>query len=128
MKILQEDYDLVKSRIVEIKQSLRDLAVEFNEVLNQSSETWHDNAPWDTAKGQEAVYLAELESLQNIIGSSKIIEVDNKSPIGHFHKVSFNGKDIPVFLAGDFSLRNGQKLDDHTIVTADSPIAKNLLY
>lgn len=127
MKILQEDYDLVQLRIGEIKQNLRDLAVEFHEVLNQSSETWHDNAPWDAAKGQEAVYLAELESLQKIANSSRIFKPDGKSPIGQFHTVKSNDKEISIFLAGDFSLRNGQKLDGHIIVTTDSPIAQSLL-
>ena len=63
MEILQEDLDLIKLRLKEIDNQLRLLADEFNVVLNQSSETWHDNAPWDDAKARERVLLAEQEYL-----------------------------------------------------------------
>lgn len=126
MNILQEDYDLIQKRINELKQDLKNLATEFNDVLNQSSETWHDNAPYDMAKSQEAVYLSELERLQNVIKSSRIYLPDPKSPLGHFHKLNFNGRDIAIFLAGDFTLRNGQIVKGHTVVTTDSPIAQQL--
>ncbi len=127
MIILKEDYDLVKNRIKQIKLELRELASEFREALNQSSETWHDNAPWDAAKSQEAVLLVELEELEKVIKSSRVHKLSESSPIGKTHEVKFNDKCMKIFLAGDFSLRNGTKVNDHIVVTTSSPIARALL-
>jgi hypothetical protein len=127
MKILQEDYDLAKARLAQIKQDLRDLAEEFNIVLNQSSETWHDNAPWDDAKGRERVLLVEQENLQKILIEARVEEVTTKSLIGNKHKVNFNGSEVKIYLAGNFTMRMGQKVDGYTIVSLESPVAQSLL-
>lgn len=127
MIILKEDYDLIKDRIKQIKSELRELATEFHEALNQSSETWHDNAPWDAAKSHEAILLVELEELEKILRSSRIHQVTDNSAIGKFHQVEFNDKQIKIFLAGDFTLRNGSLINDHVVVTLSSPIAEKLI-
>jgi hypothetical protein len=127
MEILKEDSELIKARLKEIKKELRMLADEFHNVLNQSSETWHDNAPWDEAKGREAVLLAEEEELQKVINTHGIAKTTPKSPIGKNHSIKFNKKTVRIFLAGDYSLRTGQKVDGHIVVTKDSPIAREIL-
>ncbi|MDQ5913589.1 MAG: hypothetical protein QG623_208 [Patescibacteria group bacterium] len=127
MKILQEDYDLAKARSLQIKQELRNLAEEFKEVLGQSSETWHDNAPWDDAKSREKLLLIEQYDLQKILVEARIEKVDSKSLIGKKHKVNYNGRDVYIYLAGDFTMRTGQKIDDHVIVSLDSPIAQTII-
>lgn len=127
MKILKEDLSLVKARIEEIQLDLKDLAKEFNEALNQSSETWHDNAPWDDAKAREKLLLTELSFLQNIARTYRVIAPSKKEVIGSFQKIKFNGRGVKIYVAGDFSMRTGQQLDGHTIVTPSSPIVKSIL-
>jgi hypothetical protein len=43
--ILDEDKAYARARIAELEQQIQALGPEFYEVFNQSSETWHDNAP-----------------------------------------------------------------------------------
>ena len=126
-EILKEDAELIKARIKELKQDLKDLAGEFKQTLGESSETWHDNSPWDNAKAKEAVYIAELEKLQYISNTHKVSRQSKISPVGKNHEVDFNGRKVKIFLAGDFSLRTGQKIDGYTVVTKDSPIARQLI-
>ena len=127
MEILQEDLDLIKLRLKEIDNQLRLLADEFNVVLNQSSETWHDNAAWDDAKARERVLLAEQEYLQKVIRMHSVCKISDNSPVGKNHKLKFNGKELSVHLVGDVSLRVGQEVDGYKIVTKVSPVGKVLL-
>lgn len=130
-EILKEDAELVEVRIKELKQELkqelRSLADEFRQTLGESSETWHDNSPWDNVKAKEAVLLAELENIQKVKKTYLITKEGKTNPIGQTHEVEFNGNKVKIFLAGDFSLRTGQKIDGYTVVTKDSPIAQALL-
>ncbi len=127
MQILQEDLDLIRLRLKEIAKQLHLLADEFNIVLNQSSETWHDNAPWDDAKARERVLLAEQEYLQKALRTHSIHKVSDNSPVGKNHKFKFNGKELKIHLAGDTSLRVGQEMDGYKIVTKLSPVGKAIL-
>ena len=127
MEILKEDYELVVKRIRELEMNLRDLANVFRQTLTESSETWHDNSPWENAKAEEAVYLSELENLTNVLKTHKVVVDTNDSLIGKNYKINFNGNDVKVFLAGDFSMRSGQRINDHIIVTKDSPIGKRII-
>lgn len=125
-EILTTDAVLMKERVKEIKQELKDLAGEFRQTLGESSETWHDNSPWDNAKAKEAVLIAELEKLEYILKTHTVVEPSPKNTVGANHVVNFNGKKVKIFLAGDFSLMAGQKIDDYIVVTKDSPIAQEL--
>ncbi len=127
MRILQEDYDLAKARLGEITQDLKNLAEEFNIVLNQSSETWHDNAPWDDAKGRERSLLTEQDYLKKVLSDSRVEKVTPNSLIGNKYKVQYAGREVQVYLAGDFTMRLGEKIDGHTVVTLSSPIGKTML-
>lgn len=127
MEILQEDKDLVVKRLEELKQELRELATEFHQTLTESSETWHDNSPWENAKQRERGLLAEQENLERVIKNYSVVKDDDKSPIGKNHEVEFNGNKVKVFLAGDFSMRTGEMIDGCIVVTKDSPIARELL-
>ncbi len=127
MKILLEDYELLKNRLEEISQELKNLAPEFKEALNQSSETWHDNAPWEEAKFRERALFAEQDQLGRALRESEIVESGNQKHIGSKHKLKYNGQERLIYLAGDFTMRLGQKIDGYTIVTTNSPIAQKIL-
>jgi len=126
-EILKEDAELVEARIKELKLELRELAGELRQTLTESSETWHDNSPWDNAKAKEAVLLAELNKLDEVRKSYKVIEADERSLVGKNYDLEFNGNKVKIYLAGDFSLRTGQKIGGYTVVTKDSPVAQKVL-
>lgn len=126
-EILKKDAELIQVRIKELKQELRSLSDEFRQTLGESSETWHDNSPWDNAKAKEAVLLAELENIQKINKTHVITKEIKINPVGQNHDVEFNGSIVKIFLAGDFSIRTGQTIDGYTVVTKNSPVARELL-
>lgn len=57
--ILDEDKEWMRRRIAELEKQIRDLGTEFYDALNQSSETWHDNAPFDALRDRQSVLAAE---------------------------------------------------------------------
>ncbi|HRV75975.1 MAG: hypothetical protein H6799_03330 [Candidatus Nomurabacteria bacterium] len=127
MEILQEDKDLVLKRLDQIKRELNDLTDEFRQTLSESSETWHDNSPWDNAKAKEAVLLFEQERLQRIIKEYRVIDTKSQSPLGKKYEADFNGKRVKVYLAGDFSMRTGEMIEGHMVVTKNSPVGEKIL-
>lgn len=127
LEILKEDSELAKERLKQITQELRHLAVEFNIVLNQSSETWHDNAPWDDAKAREAILLAEQEELEKVLKTHIVREEPTKSGVGKNYHLEVRGKEVKVYLAGDYSLRTGQTIKGYVVITKESPLAKQIL-
>lgn len=127
MKILLEDYELLKTRLEEISKELKDLAPEFKEALNQSTETWHDNSPWDDAKLRERILLTEQDQLRKVFRECEVVKLNKEKYIGKRHKLRYGGQDKLIYLAGDFTMCPGQKVDGHTIVTTSSPIAQQII-
>lgn len=127
MKILLEDYELLKKRLEEISKELKSLASEFKEALGQSTETWHDNAPWDDAKLKERALLAEQDQLNKVLREAKVVKLGEEECIGKRYKLRYDGQDRLIYLAGDFTMRLGQKIDGHIIVATKSPIAQKIL-
>lgn len=131
MYILQKDRKLLEERLVELAQRIRDLGEEFHEVLNQSSETWHDNAPWDAVRDKQALMKAEYDQLKAVLANSSL-----KRPFGHEKQVEIgcivdlmhNNKSRTIFISGDWSYRAGSIQYESFVVSAQSPIAKALLY
>lgn len=64
--ILKEDLDLLFSKISEIEDQIFQLGEEFKEAVNQSSETWHDNAPFDVVRDKQALLAQERAYLYEI--------------------------------------------------------------
>lgn len=52
--ILDEDKKAARQRIAELEAEILSLGPEFYEVFNQSSETWHDNAPFDALRDRQS--------------------------------------------------------------------------
>lgn len=65
-KILEEDYALLNERIKVLEKQMFDLGEDFNEAVNQSSETWHDNAPFDAVRDRQSLLQFELTKLRII--------------------------------------------------------------
>ena len=69
--ILEEDKAWARQRIAWLEQAILDLGPEFHDVFNQSSETWHDNAPFDALRDRQSVLDAELQQLKRIMRRSR---------------------------------------------------------
>ncbi len=130
-KLLDEDKVWIEARLEHLNQKIKDLGEEFNEVLNQSSETWHDNAPFDAVVEKQSLLYAEYSHLKHIILNSKKIDVNKKSEavnIGSQVTVASKGKNKTYFIAGDWSYLTGKTNDSGAIViSCKTPIAQELL-
>ena len=125
--ILEADKNYARKRIEELENAIQELGPEFYEVFNQSSETWHDNAPFDALRDRQSVLAAELQNLRTVLRSSAIsVPQSKKNVIGIGSKVALeNGK--LYFIAGDWTPHAGQEKDGALVVSAKTPLARAML-
>lgn len=129
--ILEEDKQWARARIDELEKQIQDLGPEFYDVFNQSSETWHDNAPFDALRDRQTVLDAERQHLRSllrksavgvpklrkgIIGIGSIVEVRDKKGKHHLYRI-----------AGHWTHRAGKIIDGSRIVSIDTPLAQALI-
>ncbi len=129
--ILDEDKAWARARIAELEKAIQDLGPEFYDVFNQSSETWHDNAPFDALCDRQSVLDAELQQLKRILRSGQ--PGVPESPAG----VVSVGSEVVVedgvgirmhyFIAGDWTPLAGQMRGMATVVSRNAPLAMELL-
>ncbi len=123
--ILEEDARLLKARILELERQLFELGEEFNEAVNQSSETWHDNAPFDVARDKQSLINAERKNLLHILHTHTIAPVAKKTTHcmpGVFVYLSHLPQ--PVYLAAHSTLR--EKHEDCRVVSIEAPLGAAL--
>lgn len=130
--ILDEDKKYALDRITELENEIQNLGPEFYDVFNQSSETWHDNAPFDALRDRQSVLVAELHGLKKILKNAEVsIPKPKKDRVGIGAKVTVSDIDgssqRSFFIAGDWTYRAGEVENDATIVSTKSPIAQELI-
>lgn len=125
-RILIEDLVLLDARVRELQKALQDLGEEFGIAVNQSSETWHDNAPFDVARDKQSLIQQELlklrmvrrESLKYIAKRTKKVQIGSK--------VILRGvNEIKIMIGGNWVGRD--ELDGYKLITCDAPVARLLL-
>lgn len=130
--ILEEDKALARERIAEIEREILDLGPAFHDALNQTSETWHDNAPFDALREKQAVLAAELQTLKETLGKSAPalpksqqghVSIGSRVKLSHAAKKSQHH----YFLAGHWTFRLGEFLDNHMVISCQSPLGASLL-
>jgi transcription elongation GreA/GreB family factor len=125
-KILREDLVLLDARVEVLQKELFDLGEEFGIAVNQSSETWHDNAPFDFARDKQSLLAAELlklrtirrESLKYLPKKTKKIQIGSKVVVR-------NGRELKVMIGGVWVGR--EEVDGYKLITCDAPIAHSLI-
>lgn len=125
--ILDEDKEYIRQRIAELQQQIQDLGPEFYEVFNQSSETWHDNAPFDALRDRQSVLDAELQTLRQTLRNSAVSvlkPLKGKVGIGSVVRLSDNRT---YFIAGDYTPHAGQTRNGAVVVSCQTPLAMALL-
>lgn len=130
--IMEEDKQAVVDRISELEQEIQDLGPEFYDVFNQSSETWHDNAPFDALRDRQSVLFAELQSLKTVLRNAELtLPKVNKRRVGIGAVVTImdvDSKEEKVFfIAGDWTARTGKVTEGATIISTKAPLAEALL-
>jgi transcription elongation GreA/GreB family factor len=125
--ILDEDKAYIRRRIAELEKQIQDLGPEFYEVFNQSSETWHDNAPFDALRDRQSVLDAELQSLRRTLRNSAVsVPRPPKGKVGIGSTVHLSDGRM-IFIAGDYTPCAGQIRNGAVVVSCQAPLAQKLL-
>lgn len=125
--LLPVDRQYAESRVLELEQLIQDLGPDFNDAFSQSSETWHDNSPFEAVRDKQAMYAAELHQLRTLIRTSTLTPPKKKrGTIGIGDTVVLkNGK--RYLIAGDWTHKAGQHDDGTYWVSRHTPIALAVL-
>lgn len=125
--ILDVDKAHARARIAELQKQIQDLGPEFYEVFNQSSETWHDNAPFDALRDHQSLLDAELQRLRALLRDSVIsVPKPRRGVVGIGSKVRLqNGK--VYFIAGDWTPFAGEVKNNAIVVSRGAPLALQLV-
>lgn len=128
--ILDEDKEWARARIAKLDEEIQALGPEFYDVFNQSSETWHDNAPFDALRDRQSVLDAERQQLRRIlqvalpavppqwpgrVGIGCEVEVMNEKK-----------RHVRYFIGGDWTARAGQMSQGAIVMSIQAPLAQVL--
>lgn len=130
--VLDCDKVAAQDRINEIEAEILSLGPEFYEAFTQTSETWHDNAPFEVVRDRQTLLAAERHRLKQMLNSCQLRipkQPKNKVGIGSIvdTKNISNNTTTKYFIAGDWTSRAGEKDKGAIIVSRQSPIAKLML-
>lgn len=129
--ILEEDKEWARQRIAELEKQIQDLGPEFYDVFNQSSETWHDNAPFDALRDRQSVLDAERQQLRTLLRKSAVsVPMPKKGVVGVGSIVEVRdqkGKHHLYRIAGHWTHRAGKLIDGARIVSVETPLAQALM-
>lgn len=121
--LLPEDREWVERRILALEDEIQQLGPEFNDVFTQSSETWHDNAPFEAVRDRQSVLAAELHQLRTYIRQSTLTPPKKKrGTVGIGDTVTL-GNHTTYRIAGDWTHRAGRHADDAIWVSRGTPLA-----
>jgi transcription elongation GreA/GreB family factor len=125
--LLPEDRQYAEARIIELEQMIQNLGPDFNDAFTQSSETWHDNSPFEAVRDKQSMYAAELHKLRTLVRTSTLTPPKKKrGTIGVDSEVTLdNGKIYKI--AGDWTHKAGQHADGVIWVSCHTPVAITLL-
>jgi len=85
-QFLAEDFEVLLQRIAELELAVMQSGQAIGETTEQSSETWHDNAPYDIARQNFENLANELELLTIMRNQAVIIDqptTTEEIQIGH---------------------------------------------
>jgi transcription elongation GreA/GreB family factor len=124
--ILEDDKQWARQRIAQLDAEIQALGPEFYDVFNQSSETWHDNAPFDALRDRQSVLDAERQQLRSILRAGlPALPRQKRNAVGIGSTVVLSGK--VYFIAGDWTPFAGQIKDGRMIISCNAPLAKKLM-
>ena len=129
--ILDEDKAWARARIAELEAAILALGPEFYDAFNQTSETWHDNAPFEIVRDRQSVLSAERQHLSGLLRRSQVsMPKQKKDQVGIGSVVTLRdtrGQIKRFKIAGDWTPQAGEILNDAMIISRQAPIAQALL-
>lgn len=72
--LLSEEYKFLQIKLKKLNQELVLAKHAIAESLEQSSETWHDNAPFETALEKEKGIVSELQEVERLLVNTLVVE------------------------------------------------------
>lgn len=128
--VLNDDKQRARARIAELERLIEELGPAFHEAFTQTSETWHDNAPYEAVRDHQAVLAAEMHHLNVVLRKAAIsVPKAKKGRVGIGSKVQLvdgAGAQRRFLMAGDWTIAPGEARDGYTIVTKNAPLGKAL--
>ncbi len=129
--ILESDKDYARKRITELDDEIIALGPEFNRAFTQTSESWHDNAPFEFVRDKQTLLATEMHNLQQILHDSlHSIPRQKNGIVGISSKVQIlnlkTNKLSSYFIAGDWTSKAGHKVGGCIIMSRKSPLALTL--
>ena len=108
--VLPEDLAYVTARISELDEEIRALGGDFGDAFTQSSETWHDNAPFEAIRDKQSQLAAELATMKKIRAhSALVLPKPKRGRVGYGSIVTLDDEKR-YKLAGDLTQHAGHKL------------------
>ena len=125
--LLPEDRVAAEERIAALEGLIQDLGEDFRDAFTQSSETWHDNSPFEAVRDKQSMYAAELHQLRTLIRTSTLVAPKKKrGTIGIGDTVTLsNGRQYK--LAGSWTHKAGKHADGAYWVSSGTPVAQAVL-
>ncbi len=125
--LLPDDRVVAQTRIAELEQLIQDLGEDFRDAFTQSSETWHDNSPFEAVRDKQSMYAAELNQLRTLIRSSTLIKPKKRRGTVGIGSLVALENDKQYFIGGDWTAKAGRRVDGIYWVSRYSPAATALL-
>ncbi len=132
--LLPSDRQYIERRLAEIDAEILALGPEFQAAFSQTSETWHDNAPFEVVRDKQSNLSAERQSLKDVLRNSTLKQPSNKKDTvdtGRIVTIKDLKKDKvkSYFLAGDWTAFAGKPHtnSEATIISRRSPIGNTIL-
>ena len=125
--LLPEDRIAAEERIATLEGLIQDLGEDFRDAFTQSSETWHDNSPFEAVRDKQSMYAAELHQLRTVIRTSTLVAPKKKrGTIGIGDTITLsNGRRYK--LAGNWTHKAGKHADGVYWVSSGTPVAQAVL-
>ncbi len=125
--LLPEDRLYAEARISELEHMIQGLGPDFNDAFAQSSETWHDNSPFEAVRDKQAMYAAELHKLRTLIRESTLTPPKTKRGAAGVGSVVTLDNGSKYRIAGDWTHKAGSHDDGVIWMSREAPLAAAML-
>lgn len=129
--ILDEDKAWARARIAELEAEILALGPEFRDAFTQTSETWHDNAPFEVARDKQSVLSAERQHLIILLKRGSLpVPRSRHGQVGIGSVVTLRtqkGEEKRFKIAGDWTPNAGSVVDGALVISRVAPIAQAML-
>lgn len=124
---MPEDRESAERRILALEDEIQQLGPEFNDAFTQSSETWHDNAPFEAVRDRQSVLAAELHQLRTYIRQSTLTPPKKKHGTVSIGDIVTLGNHMTYSIAGGWTQHAGAHNDDAVWVSRNTLLALAVL-